>query len=136
MPGVKLSLKKEVKHYSSSSSDDSSSSSGENDTKHREKLVKNVKTMKRKRTSESSIIGESLSKIRKLCKDESDLSSSSVSSNEIGSKNKFSDLSKGDSSFASPGLSSTKISSKTAKSKTKDCGTNEFLKKMMSRFDK
>lgn len=136
-PQLKLSLKKEVKHRRTSSSDDSSSSSDERETKHREKTFNSAKTLKRKRTSES-IIGESLLRMRKLCKADSDLSSSSVSSNDIGFKKKNADTSMTDISFASPGLSSTKISTKTAKNKKqyKDSGTNDFLKKMMSRFNK
>lgn len=125
-PKLQKKLKKEKKSSSSSNSDDSDSSSDKDQMNHR------TSNGKRKRESGSSIIGRSLQKMGQHGNDRS-----SSSDSDIGSNNKKNN-SMTDTSFASPGMSSTRIATKTKKNKTrgKDSGTNEFLKKMMSRFDK
>lgn len=133
---LKITPKNEPMSRSSSSSTSSDDSS---EAKHKEKsseILKSINNVKRKRPSESSIIGESLLKMKKLRNNDPESSDSSSSNN--GFRTKVVDMSTSDLSFASPGLSSTKVSTKTTKNKTKckDSGTNDFLKKMMSRFDK
>ncbi|XP_037042782.1 suppressor protein SRP40 [Bradysia coprophila] len=133
-PYLQVKLKNEKN--SSSSSDDSSSDS--NKSKHnKQSTVPAQQNGKRKHESGSSIIGRSLQKMSKIRTNDPDSSSSSDS--EIDSKKKLTNISMNESTFPSPGLSSTRITSKTSgdsKSKSKVTGTNDFLKKMMSRFDK
>jgi len=133
---LQITSNNKMKPSLSTSSDDSTSSDEADTANHRKKPGRAVKTMnnsKRKRSSDSSSTDEPPSKIKKV-RSRSASSSSSSSSNDISFKKKIEDRST-DASFASPGLSSTKISTKN-KTKCKDSGTNEFLKKMMSRFDK
>lgn len=136
-----IKLKNEKRSSSSSSSDDSSSNgNGKTKQTKRSTAGKATENGKRKRECGSSIIGRSLLKMKETRPDESESSSSSSSSDGgVGDrKKKMKNQSMLDTSFASPGLSSTRITTTKPtkrKAKSKDSGTNDFLKKMMSRFD-
>lgn len=94
---------------------------------------------KKKRKNGSSVIGESILKMKEKRKANWESSSSSSSDNEASfMKKPNKNLSISDASFASPGLSSTRIASDTttkSKLKSKSSRTNDFFKKMISRFD-
>ncbi|KAG4068125.1 hypothetical protein HA402_001550 [Bradysia odoriphaga] len=139
-PNSSPNLQTKLKNEKGSSSSSDGSSSDSNKSTHNNQSAKTVPAQhngKRKRESGSSIIGRSLQKMNQIRTSDPDSSSSSDS--EIDSKKRLKNISMNDTSFPSPGLSSTRITSKTSansKSKSKVTGTNDFFKKMMSRFDK